>query len=118
MNPLNREPLINRADAYTASSQFENAINDYKALLRFDQFNPDYYFNTAFCYLQLNQPNEAIVNFGKAIDNDYENLGQLLTLRGVAYNNLQMKTEACNDWQKAYAIGYKEAATYQNNYCK
>jgi len=42
----------------------------------------------------------------------------LLTLRGVAYNNLQMKTEACNDWQKAYAIGYKEAATYQNNYCK
>jgi tetratricopeptide (TPR) repeat protein len=118
LNGGSTEALVNRADAYTASGQFENAIMDYQQLSLKDKRNPDYYFNTGFCFLQLNQPDNAIASFAKAIDNDYENLGQLLTFRGVAYNNLQMKTEACADWQKAYSMGYKEAAKYQNNYCQ
>ncbi len=117
-NPANIQALVNRADAYTASGQYDNAILDYQQLGLKDRMNPDYHFNIGFCFLQLGQFNETIGSFAKAIDLDYENLGQLLTLRGVAYNNLKMKTEACADWQKAYAIGYKEAAKYQNNYCK
>lgn len=115
--PGQRDALANRADAYTASLQYENAINDYMELALREPRNPDCHFNIGFCYLQQGKPEECIKSFEKAIDYEYENLGLLLTLRGVAYNNLQMKTEACADWQKAFATGYKEAAKYMNNYC-
>lgn len=116
--PDNKAALINRADAYTASERYEEALRDYQALSNSDRYNPEYYFNQGFCYVQLEKNQEAILSLGKAMDTEYPNLGLLLTLRGVAYNNLHMQQEACADWTKAIQAGYREADTYKRNYCK
>jgi tetratricopeptide (TPR) repeat protein len=116
--PHNTEAKVNRADAYTALHLFDLAIQDYENLLLKDKTNPEYFFNIGFCLIQQNKNKEAVESFTKALWNEYENIGQLLTFRGIAYNNLKMSTEACADWQKAYNVGFKEAAVYQNNYCK
>lgn len=117
-NPEHRGALINRADAYTAAGRYEEAMRDYRSLSQKDRYNPEYHFNLGFCALQLNQNQEAVLNFGKALDTGYENIGQLLTLRGVAFNNMQLQAEACSDWLQALNAGYREAENYRKNYCK
>lgn len=109
--------LYNRADAYLAARRYEEAIRDYQFLSLLDIGNPEYYFNLGFCYLQLNKNNEAIIAFGKSLDTNYKNTGLLLTLRGVAYNNMHKLAEACSDWQNAINSGYVEAMNYKKNYC-
>lgn len=61
---------------------------------------------------------EAVSSFTTAMNDGYGDLGQLLTLRGVAYNNLKLQPEACSDWQKAIELQYKEAVKYKANYCQ
>ena len=110
--------LLNRADAYMANKQFEQAVNDYIRLLSMDPRNPEHHFNLGFCYLQLSKNSESVQSFSHALDNEYENFGLLLMFRGVAYNNLKMSSEACADWNKSLALGCKDAATYLDSYCK
>jgi tetratricopeptide (TPR) repeat protein len=118
IDSTNKSALINRADALVAAGQYEQAIQDYNTLSRKDKYNPLYYFNIGFCYLQLLENEKAILSFGKALDTEYEPLGMLLTFRAVAYHNLKLQAEACSDWQKAILAGYEEAKKYQLNYCK
>jgi tetratricopeptide (TPR) repeat protein len=116
--PNNKAALYNRADAYTSLKRYDEAIRDYLVLSCKDKYNSEYYFNIGFCNLQLGKNQEAILSFGKALDTDYTNLGLLLMLRGVAYNNLKLQAEACSDWQKAVELGYKEAQKYRTEFCK
>lgn len=116
--PEFRAALLNRADAYNSAGRYEEAVRDYTKLSLNDKYNAENYFNLGFCYLQLNRNQDAIIYFGKALDTDYPNIGLLLTLRGVAYNNMKMQQEACSDWQKAINTGYKDASAYLKNYCR
>jgi tetratricopeptide (TPR) repeat protein len=117
-SPGNRDARINRADAMVSNLQYEDAITEYKLLQKSDSQNPELYFNIAFCELQLSQNENAILNFTKALDKDYENLGLLLMLRGVGYNNLKMQAEACADWRKSKELGCKDTEAYLLSYCK
>jgi tetratricopeptide (TPR) repeat protein len=96
----------------------DEAVRDYQYLSSKDKYNSEYYFNIGFCYLQEGKNQEAILSFGKALDTEYSNMGLLLMLRGIAYNNLKLQGEACSDWQKSVEIGYKEAQKYRNDFCK
>jgi len=116
--PGNKAALLDRADAYSADLQYEAALDDYQKLGKKDLNNPELHFNIAFCQLQLNRYQEAVNSFTIAMNDGYSDLGQLLTLRGVAYNNLKLQMEACSDWQKAIDLQYAEAAKYKTNYCK
>jgi glycosyltransferase involved in cell wall biosynthesis len=116
--PENKSALYNRADAYTSLKRYDEAIRDYQILSSKDKYNSEYYFNIGFCYLQQGKNQESILSFGKALDTDYSNLGLLLMLRGVAYNNLKLQGEACSDWQKAVELGYKDAQKYRIDFCK
>ena len=118
LHPSNKAALYNRADAYTSLKRYEEAIRDYQLLSAADKYNSEQYFNLGFCFLQLGKNQESILNFGKALDTDYPNLGLLLMLRGVAYNNLELQGEACSDWQKSVELGYKEAQKYRTEFCK
>lgn len=118
MYPANKAALVNRADAYTATGRFEEALRDYQILSSGDRYNSEYYFNAGFCQLQLNTNEEALLSFGKALDTEYPNLGLLLTLRGVAYHNLHMLQEACSDWNKAMQAGNADAGSYKKAHCK
>jgi tetratricopeptide (TPR) repeat protein len=115
--PKHKEALYNRADAYSNLGVFELAILDYQSLLSIGRNEADYHFNIGFCQIQLKQNEAAIMSLNKAIDLEFPDFGLLLTLRGVAYNNLKLQAEACSDWKHALQIGYKEAQKYVDELC-
>ena len=115
--PKHTEALYNRADAYCNLGQFEKALIDYQTLSANDLKEADYYFNIAFCKIQLKDNQNAILNLNKAIEYEFHDFGLLLTLRGIAYNNMNLKEEACSDWKHAIQIGYKEAQRYIDELC-
>lgn len=112
------EALENRADAYTALKQFEDAIIDYKKLSIKQPNNPDFFFNIGFCYLQLNDFNQAVTYFTQSLINDYSELGLLLFYRGIAYHNLKLNEEACSDWRKSKQIGYPKSDEILTQHCQ
>jgi len=112
------EALENRADAYTALKKYEDAILDYQKLSKLKPNNPDYFFNIGFCYLQLNDFNQAVANFTQSLINDYSELGLLLFYRGIAYHNLKLNEEACSDWRKSNQIGYTKAKDFLTQHCQ
>jgi tetratricopeptide (TPR) repeat protein len=115
--PKHTEALYNRADAYCNLGQFDKALFDYQTLSANDLKEADYYFNIAFCQIQLKDNQNAILNLNKAIEYEFHDFGLLLTLRGIAYINMNLKDEACSDWKHALQIGYKEAEKYVNEVC-
>ncbi len=109
---------INRAESYMALNLFSDALVDWELLYRKYPADNEILFNMGLCQLQLNNYTKAIDFFTMSFKLNYPNLGQLLTFRGVAYNNLKQVENACSDWQNAYNAGYSEAAKYKNLYCQ
>jgi tetratricopeptide (TPR) repeat protein len=116
--PSNLLALLNRADAFMSLQLFEESIRDLRSINMLDPSNTAIYYDLGFCYLQTGQNEKSIFYLTKSLDFEKENLGNILTLRGVAYLNQKMNQEACSDWKKAENIGFKDATKYILNYCK
>lgn len=116
--PSNLLALLNRADAYMSLQQFEESIRDLRSINMLDPANTAIYYDLGFCYLQTGQNEKSIFYFTKSLDFEKENLGNILTLRGVAYLNQKMNQEACSDWRKASNLGFADANKYLLNYCQ
>lgn len=108
-------------DALQNNKQYPEAIADYTQAITLTKNKPTdllhlYYFNRGNSWLKLR-------NYQKAKD-DYDHA---LTLqpyhqasyanRGMANYNLKNSKGACADWQKAYELGYTNAAQYQKKFC-
>ncbi len=115
--PENLNVLEHKADALLSNRNYDEAIKTYRSLLILKTSDNNYLFNIGFSYLQLENYKEAIIFFNKVIENNPENIANALTLRGAAYQNLNLKLEACADWKKAVSIGFKDAQKYLDNYC-
>ncbi|MEX0595846.1 MAG: tetratricopeptide repeat protein, partial [Candidatus Paceibacterota bacterium] len=116
--PDHHSALVNRADAYVSMALYIEAIKDYKNLLVFKSYDVDYLYNLGFCYLQIKDYQSSVDYFSKALEHSNEQIANILTFRGVALYNLNLNKEACFDWSKAKAMGYKEAEKYIINYCQ
>lgn len=110
--------LVSRADAFVSKGLYTEAIKDFKNLLVFKSYDVDFLYNLGFCYLQIKEYQLSVDYFSKALEHSNEQIANVLTFRGVALFNLNLNKEACFDWNKALAMGYKEAEKYIINYCK
>jgi tetratricopeptide (TPR) repeat protein len=115
--PDHLSALVNRADAYVSMALYNEAIKDFKNLLIFKSYDVDFLYNLGFCYLQIKDYQSSVDYFSKALEHSNEQIANVLTFRGVALFNLNLIKEACFDWNKAKAMGYKEAEKYLINYC-
>jgi tetratricopeptide (TPR) repeat protein len=49
-----------RGNAFMQTGQYQRALYDFSAAVRFDEYNPSHYGARGNCLLQLNQINEAL----------------------------------------------------------
>lgn len=87
--------------------------------------NPDYswaYNLRGLCYLNKRDFTKALQDFSMAVKKEIgggnnENLGAYYNNRGVAFNNLQRKAEACADFKRASDLGDSNGISNLRN-CK
>ncbi len=106
-----------RAESYVAMENYPLAIEDYLLLSKKDKFNALYYFELGFCYLMLEDNQNALKNLNLAFENNYEDLSELLLFRAIAYNNLKQIEMACFDIKKSIELGNLKATAYKDKFC-
>ena len=67
--------------------------------------------------MYLKEYAEAIQDYTRVIELFPEFAPIAYHNRGVAKNSIQDKTGACYDWQKARALGFKDAEKMIKKYC-
>jgi tetratricopeptide (TPR) repeat protein len=103
--PNHLDALVNRADAYVSKGLYTEAINDFKKLLIVKSYDVNYLYNLGFCYLQIMDYHSSVEYFSKALEHSNEQIANILTLRGVALQNLNLNKEACFDWKQSQSHG-------------
>lgn len=70
-----REIIVSSfSSVYALSDQeFTKFTNFYKNQLKQDSKNPNLYYSIALCYLKIKLYNKALINFEKAIDENFDN---------------------------------------------
>ncbi len=108
------------------AGNYESAVEDFNKAL---QFNPDTKDFMIYSYLgnaktKLRQFNSAIEDFDRALNLkptevvDYSNWVRNYFNRGVAKFYVNDLEGACEDWHKAYELGFGTALEYLNRYCR
>ena len=119
LQPTYAEAYNNRAYAKVLSADYKGAIEDGKMALKIMNQKPSYitYNNIGYAYRELNQLDSAFVYFNKAIAMN-NNFAEGYFERGKANQKNNNITNACNDWNKANSLGYKDSTNLLNKYCK
>jgi tetratricopeptide (TPR) repeat protein len=119
LQPTYAEAYNNRAYAKVLSADYKGAIEDGKMALKIMNQKPSYitYNNIGYAYRELNQLDSAFVYFNKAIAMN-NNFAEGYFERGKANQKNNNVTNACNDWNKANSLGYKDSTNLLNKYCK
>ena len=76
-----------------------------------------FYFNRGVCHLRLGDYLRAADDFSSTLEINPYHHGAFAN-RGMARYNLKDKAGACNDWQEASRLGYKEAREYISKFCR
>lgn len=105
----------------TLLNAYPQAIQDFSDFLRLPRINPkmrtEALFYRGYCYYLLEQPAKAVPDFREAIALQPEN-GRLHYLLGKANLDLGKKNDACENFSRAYQLGYGSAAYDLYQYCK
>ena len=86
-----KEQLLTKAQTQIDAKDFSNAINSINQCLDLDGQLAVAYFHRGYCYLMLNKPNIALVDFNQAILLD-ANLIEAYFNRGLAHQALKNYT--------------------------
>lgn len=117
LKPDYAKAYISRGIAKARTGSFENAIPDLNTAVKLQPNNADAYLNRGVIYLNLKKYNEAISDFNSTLK--YKpNFNYAFFNRGIAKLSNGDKNGGCNDLHKANNLGFKQAATAIQQYCK
>jgi tetratricopeptide (TPR) repeat protein len=126
----NHRSLFQRFKVEPYKEIYQNAVNEFKlknyqkALSLFDSFIekvPDYYAAyemRAFCHFFTKSYQNSIHDINQIVKHGGTLKGNVVNLRGVNYQNLGKKAEACTDYEKAMKMGDKDGTNNYNKFCK
>ena len=101
---------------------YEGAVSIMKRLIsKFPKFAPAYYQKGYVNTFYLNQHEQAISDFNRAINlnrGGKSNLILFLWMRGFAKQQMNNIQGACIDWQEVKRLGDKEVINELNQYCE
>ena len=117
LKPNYVKAYISRGIAKARAGNFENAIPDLNTALKIQPNNADAYLNRGVIYLNLKKYNEAILDFNSTLKFK-PNFNYAFFNRGIAKISTGDKNGGCNDLHKANNLGFKQAATAIQQYCK
>jgi tetratricopeptide (TPR) repeat protein len=111
--PKNGKVLMNRAIAYEALGQTQNAVLDYNKAIALNPKSPIGYYNYGIHLLNKQKYNEAITNFDKAIAIDNKNMSFYLN-KANAYYFLKNYPKAFEGYNKMIELDPTNSDAYYN----
>ena len=115
INPKKDEAYFNRGNAKTALKDYYGAISDYTKAI---EIRPavDAYNNRANRKVNIEDYYGAISDFNRALEmNPYSEI--VFKNRGIAKEYLGDMKGACDDWRKAFSLGFEKAKQWVINQC-
>ncbi|MCG6170054.1 tetratricopeptide repeat protein [Leptospira sanjuanensis] len=116
INPNNPASLNNRGIAKSKSGDEAGAISDYTQAIERQENYAIAYNNRGFAKIKLSDYPGAIRDFSTALRLK-PNYANAWNNRAVAYWAIKDRQNACEDWNKAEAIGHREAAKSYLKFC-
>ena len=118
LNHLNSDELSLNAEEYFKNEQFKKAIALYNLAIEKNPYKYQNYESKGVCYMKLEQYNNAISSFKKAIEikKDLKN-GKSEFFLGAILLNQKQTDSACIYLRKSFNQGYSNAEDYIRQYC-
>ncbi|MDW8158702.1 MAG: tetratricopeptide repeat protein [Bacteroidia bacterium] len=121
LDSLNPDLLNERVIIYHALGRYKEASTDIKTLIK---LRPNYfenYINLAGLQLQMKNYKEAITNYTKGLElmlaeKNSEDEDAYFG-RATAFFELGDTLQACQDWNRAHALGHPDAASKIQQFC-
>jgi len=115
--PNDAEFYFNRGNVCNNLSKFENAISDYTSAIKLKPIYPEAFNNRGASYGNLNRLNESLSDYNKAVILNPK-YAEAYFGRAITKAGLNDQNGACNDWLSAQQLGYEDATSMLEKYCK
>lgn len=112
IDPLNQMYYTDRGFAKLKLKQYDEAIKDFNASLKLEP-NQKAYADRGLAYSLLNQHQKAIADYTKSLEINPDD-SEILYYRGISYQAIKKKVEACDDLKKSKELGCAKAAEVLN----
>ncbi|MBS1501032.1 MAG: tetratricopeptide repeat protein [Bacteroidetes bacterium] len=116
LNPQNQRCYVNRGGLEYKLERYKDALSDFKIALTLKS-SVELYYDIGSSELALKNYKNAVEAFDKYLVTHTDNSSAYL-MRGLAKVNLNDKEGGCPDFQKALALGNKDAQEAINEFCK
>lgn len=117
LNEEDELAYFNRAKEFVKIGKFEQAIADYSKAITLNPNNIEYYFLRGELKVGVGEFLSAAADYTKIISLEPNN-GNAYYNRGISYANINLKDNACDDFDRAAELGFFEAYEVINKYCK
>ncbi len=104
---------------YFKQRQFQQALTDISNALKYSTPEVDItalYELRGLAYLRTQQYDKSVKDFIEILQYD-SLIGRIYANRGIAFIHLNKREDACNDFQKALSIGFRNVIPLMNEYC-
>jgi tetratricopeptide (TPR) repeat protein len=98
--------------------QYEDALFDFDAALKVNPNQALVYFNRGKAQLGNNDPASALESLTNAVNLDSKNAAAYYLLGVTRMSALGQKEEGCADLKVALSMGFTEAKTWVDDFCK
>jgi tetratricopeptide (TPR) repeat protein len=105
-----------RASTYCNQGDYDNAINEYTAVINFDPNNVDAYVNRGGAYMGKGNYDRCISDCNTAIRLD-PNSAQAYFFRGNAYSKIGDDNQAVDDYEHGIRLDHNNAGAYFSRSC-
>jgi len=117
LNEEDELAYFNRAKEFVKIGMFEQAVDDYSKAITLNPTNSEYYFLRGELKVGTGEFLSAAADYTKIIRLEPDN-GNAYYNRGISYANINLKDNACDDFNRAAELGFFEAYEVINKYCK
>jgi tetratricopeptide (TPR) repeat protein len=117
LNPDDEIAYYNRAQEFVYMEKYEPAIKDYTKVIELNPSKVEYYFLRGEANSLLKQFSYAAEDYTGAILLEPNN-GNAYYNRGICYAQLDLRDDACNDFNQAGELGFFEAYEIIKEYCR
>ncbi len=107
--------LLYRGYAYEQLNKLPMAMTDYNKVITLDSKNAEAYYKRGNIYYTQKKYDKALEDLTNSVN--YKPSPDAFYIRGLVYENTNMKTEACADFKSAAKLGHKEANKIVDKYC-
>lgn len=117
LKPGNYTYYTSRGDAWLLLNEPQKAIDDYSTAIR---LNPSFFkvlFSRGNAWFKLGKYQEALADYLKYAEKEAEPAMAIYNA-GMCYLQMNDRQKACEQWQKASALGFQNAENMLVKYCR